>query len=333
MFAITGATGLVGSHLLYLISQKGFEIKAIYRDEAKIEKIKRYFEQFLSFSQAQWQLIDWQKVDIRDYTDLAEAFSSCEAVFHTAAFVSFRKADRKLMKEINTEGTVNVVNACLAEKVPYLVHLSSVSALDNVITSGKITEKFTSGKTSDKLYYGKTKAEAEMEVFRGIAEGLKAAMINPVIILGYSPFKQSSANLFYQIQDGLPVYSPGATDFVSVWDVVEILWKLFENKISGERFIVSGEHWNYKDLLQKIAKELEAHIPKYQIPLVLAKTFAFLSEKISPKTTNLNVESVRAAYEEVFYDNSKIVEKLNYSFRSIEKKIEESARIYNKIKL
>ena len=329
MYAITGATGLVGSHLLYFLAQKDKNVKALYRNKEKINEVKQLFH-LLDKTNADklWQKVKWIKADVRDFMDLTEAFEGVKAVFHTAALVSFRKADKQTLKSINWQGTNNVVNACLDAKVEYLSYISSIAALDGVVVDGKINEELSNSKLKEKLYYGQTKFDAEKEVFRGIVEGLKASIVNPTIILGFSASNQSSASLFHQVNHGMPVYADGSTDFVDVRDVVQILWQLYEKQSSGERFILSGGHLSYKELLSRIAKQLNKPVPKYKIPLSLAKFGAAISEILRPKTSFITVSSVKTAYEHSYYSNNKICEYLNYNFISPADSIEYTANLY-----
>ncbi len=43
MILVTGATGLVGSHLLVQLLQENEEVKALFRSEKQIEKTKNVF--------------------------------------------------------------------------------------------------------------------------------------------------------------------------------------------------------------------------------------------------------------------------------------------------
>lgn len=322
MKIVTGATGLIGSHMVYYLVKKDYKVKALYHTDNKkiaIEKYFNYLDNHFNHSN-----IEWIKTDILDYEHLEEIFQDVKAVFHTAAMVSFRPKDRKMMQEINVQGTANVVNACLANHVDYLAHVSSVAALSNSLKNGKITEDFSNEEAENELYYGKTKKESEQEVFRGVAEGLTAAMINPVIVLGYSPFEDSSAALFHRINKGLSVYSPGSTGFVSVWDVVNILFQLYENKVNNQRFLISAQHLAYKDLFTQIANGLNKKAPSLKVPYPIALSFAYLSEKLKPKTTQLNVESIKSAYKHVKYDNTKLINTLNYKFQDISEIIKET---------
>jgi nucleoside-diphosphate-sugar epimerase len=330
MFAVTGATGLVGSHLLFLICSKGFRAKALYHSPEKIKHVKILFE-LLDHQNAEilWQQIEWIKADVRDYMDLTEAFAGVNAVFHTAALVSFRKADKQSMKQINWKGTNNVVNACLDAKVEYLSFVSSVAALDGVTMDNEITEALSNIKLTEKLYYGQTKFDAEKEVFRGVAEGLMASIVNPAIILGFCAADQSSASLFHAVRKAMPFYSKGSTGFIDVRDVVQIMWQLYENKISGQRYIVSSENMSYKELLSRMALGLGKKAPQISIPLIWAKLGAAALELLFPKSAYISPTSIQSAYTNTCYSNRKIAESLHYKFIPLAKSIEYTAQMFN----
>jgi nucleoside-diphosphate-sugar epimerase len=331
MLAVTGATGLLGSQLLYTLTQKGKQVKALYQTKEKIDAVRQFFELVdKESSNTLWQQITWIKADVRDYMDLTEAFEGVEAVFHTAALVSFRKADKNDMKAINWQGTNNVVNACLEANVAYLCFVSSVASLDGVEVEGKVIEALSNAKLKEKLYYGNTKFDAEKEVFRGIAEGLKASVVNPSIILGYSAANQSSASLFHRVYNGMPIYSKGSTDFVDARDVADICYQLYEKQMNAERFILSNEHLSYKDLLSQMAEQLGKKPPKYVLPLFWAKAFAGLSEFIRPKSTQLTKSNVVSAYEHSYYSNKKVTELLEYKFIPVKESIAYYANLYLK---
>jgi len=330
MFAVTGATGLVGSHLLYLIAQKGFRVKALFHSPEKIKHVKILFK-LLNPENAEtlWLQIDWIKADVRDYMDLTDAFAGVKTVFHTAALVSFRKADKQSMKQINWKGTNNVVNACLDAKVEYLSFVSSVAALDGVTIDNEITEALSNIKLIEKLYYGQTKFDAEKEVFRGVAEGLQACIVNPSIILGFSAANQSSASLFHAIKKTMPFYSKGSTGFIDVRDVVEIMWQLYENKISGQRYIVSAGNLSYKELLEQIAIAFGKKAPQMAIPLFWAKLGAGILELLFPKSAYITPTSIKSAYTHTRYSNRKVTDSLQFKFTHIEESIKHTAQLFN----
>ncbi len=101
-----------------------------------------------------------------------------------------------------------------------------------------------------------------MEVWRGIAEGLEAVIVNPSIIIGANAGFEGSGAIFELVKNGLSFYTDGTTGFVDVQDVAAAMIKLMNrseapaNGESGERFIVSAENYSYKDFFTAVARRL-----------------------------------------------------------------------------
>ena len=69
-----------------------------------------------------------------------------------------------------------------------------------------ITENHYLDATGTDDGYATSKLESEMEVWRGIAEGLKAVIVNPTIILGGNDWNKSSAEIFKTVYKEFPYY-------------------------------------------------------------------------------------------------------------------------------
>ena len=169
MIFVTGASGLVGSHLIKSLLAKDKQVVAFYRQTIP------------SFEGA--EKVNWILGDILDVVSLTKAMQGVTQVYHCAAIVSFAPKDQEKMLIANQEGTANVVNACLEHKIQKLVYVSSVAALGRIRVGTPIDETMNWTSETSNSEYGKTKYLAEMEVWRGMAEGLNVAIVNPVIIL------------------------------------------------------------------------------------------------------------------------------------------------------
>jgi nucleoside-diphosphate-sugar epimerase len=97
-----------------------------------------------------------------------------------------------------------VVNACIAGNVRKLVHVSSVSALGRKRDGITVTEDAKWSEDNNLSNYGKSKYLAEVEIWRGISEGLNAVMVNPTIILGVGDWNDSSASTFKNAYQEFP---------------------------------------------------------------------------------------------------------------------------------
>ena len=141
MILVTGGTGLVGCHLLYLLLNNNKKVIALKRKNSNLENVKKLFSSYSSNHKELFDNINWVDGDINDLESLSTAFKNVNEVFHCAAFVSFDKKDLKSMQKINVEGTANIINCALDFKIKKLCYVSTIAAI------GLSTSKFTDENT------------------------------------------------------------------------------------------------------------------------------------------------------------------------------------------
>ena len=76
MILVTGGTGLLGAHLLYKLAAQGKRVRAIYRDAAKFETVKKVFSYYTETLDVLFDRIEWVEADITDVPALDVAFKS-----------------------------------------------------------------------------------------------------------------------------------------------------------------------------------------------------------------------------------------------------------------
>ncbi|RTL58386.1 MAG: NAD-dependent epimerase/dehydratase family protein [Sphingobacteriales bacterium] len=321
MILVTGGTGLVGSELLRQLIAQGKSVKAIYRNNISAH-----------LTEEENKKVNWVKADINDVLSLEDAMQDVEQVYHCAAVVSFNPKKKQELFHTNVEGTANVVNACLTNGVKKLVHVSSVSALGRIRKGETITEQTQWSEETNNSAYGKSKYYAELEVFRGIAEGLKAIVVNPTIILGPANWNDGSSALFKKAYDEFPWYTHGVTGFVDVRDVATAMIRLMESEISGEKFILSAENRSYKEMLSMAAEGFGKKPPQREAKKWMGELIWRLDKLKSMFTGSnplLTKETNRTARAKVYFDNSKILKALPaFQFRKMEDTIRETCAIY-----
>lgn len=255
-----------------------------------------------------------------------------DAVIHSAARVAFRKKEHAAMLHTNIEGTANMVNAALLKKVPRFVHISSVASLGRTTQGEEVTEKKNWEDNDSNSVYALSKYHSEMEVWRGIGEGLDAVILNPSTILGYGDWHQTSCALFKNTWDEFPWYTNGINGFVDVKDVARAAVLLMESGISNERFIVNGENWSFKQLFDTMADAFGKKRPaKEATPLLSA--IAWRMEKLKSLFTGkeplLTRETARIANTSTYFNNSKIRKALpGFSFTPLTDCIREACANY-----
>ena len=183
MILVTGATGFIGSNLLYKLAKYNVNnIVATYRYKSNKDKISALFRSKFPDGNLGFDRIIWRKAELRDFPSLIEAFSGISKVYHCAAFISFAFSDRQKLYEINQKGTAYIVDLCLKNKIEKLVYVSSVASLGSEDNETLVDENTAWDNNIDKTPYSYSKYGAEMEVWRGSQEGLNVAIVNPGIV-------------------------------------------------------------------------------------------------------------------------------------------------------
>ena len=318
---VTGAAGLLGVYLIRELLKTNEPVIAIYRSKIP--------PQLSHEEQAQ---VTWIQGDILDVLFLAEVMEDCDKVYHCAGLVSFSPKRVKDLFKINVDGTANVVNACLAAGVSKLIHVSSVASLGRKRNGQTVTEIVKWDDNANPSVYGKTKYLGELEVWRGIAEGLNAVIVNPVIILGKGDWHSGSGATFKNAYNEFPWYTEGSSGFVDGEDVAKAMVMLMDSEITAERFILSAENWTYRGLFTAMAKGFGKKPPSRKVTALLA-ALVWRLEAIKGWITGqdplLTKETAETAQQTVKFDNTKILNALpGFSFKPLQQTIEESCSYY-----
>lgn len=331
MILVTGSTGLVGSHLIYDLLRKGYEVKALVRKSSNTDKILQVFKLYSDEAETLFNQIEWVKGDVTDITTLSDALEGVEQVYHTAALVSFNPKDKKEIYRVNVDGTANLVNLCLELNIKKLCFVSSIAALGSSEDGTPITEEVAWKPSKNMSAYSISKFKAEMEVWRGITEGLNAVIVNPSVILGPGSWETSSASVFPIIDKGLSYYTLGTTGFVDVKDVTRAMILLMEQNIVNERFILSSENLTYKAFFELVANALEVEPPTtYLSPMIsgLAWRLEWLRSAVLFDTPRISRNSMAIAHKQLAYSSAKVESQLNLNLKKVDIVIKELANYY-----
>ncbi len=296
MILVTGAAGMLGSSLIQELLANQQSVKALYRSAKP--------------TQHSQNKVVWIQGDILDVSRLEEVMQGVTQVYHCAAIVSFSHDDAEELYKTNVEGTANVVNAALNAGVKKLLHISSVAALGKAKTGEAVSESSQWTEDKNSSVYGKTKHLAEMEVWRGVGEGLDAVVINPGIILGSGDWNEGSSRLFKTAYDEFPWFTEGVTGFVDVLDVAKAAILLMNNETAAERFIINADNIPYHELFNLMAdgfgkKRAFRKVSPFMASLIWRtermRHFFFGSRPFLTKETAANAQTKR------YFDNTKLL--------------------------
>ncbi len=327
---ITGATGLIGSHLVRHYQGAGWPVVVFKRPNSSYGLLTDIAHE-----------LTWAEGDVLDVPSLEAAIQPGFDVIHAAALVSFSPKDRPDMERINVEGTANVVNACLKNGVRKLGFISSVAALGRptIRTASNnsliINESQKWEDSPENSFYAQTKYRAELEVWRGVAEGLAAEIVCPSIVLGVGDASRSSSQLIQYAADEKRFYPAGLCNYVDVLDVTDALITLMRRPVSNgastHRYILNGGTISYRTLLSSIATALGKRPPSIRVSPVLAQ-LAWPVEAVrawltgsSPLVTR---ETARSASGQFEFDGQKITQAIDFQYRLLTDTVGRVAEAY-----
>jgi dihydroflavonol-4-reductase len=325
MVLVTGGTGFLGSYIIKELVEKGHRVRAIRRST----KLPFYISREIL------DKVEWVEGDVLDVVALQDAMEGVNTVIHSAAIVSFVKKHRKKMYRVNVDGTANVVNMALEKNVSKLIHISSVAALGRTAGGGQVNEEKKWEESKVNTHYARSKYKAELEVWRGISEGLNAVILNPSTILGYGDWNNGSCAIFKNIYEEFSWYSPGINGFVDVEDVAKLVLLIMESNINEERFIVNGDSWTFKKLMDTVAARFGKKPPtKQTTPFLMAIAWRMERFKtmFSDRIPLLTKESARVAQSKTFFESDKLLKALpGFSFTPLEETIKKACEKYESL--
>lgn len=331
MILVTGGTGLVGAYLLYKLSQTENNIRATFRTQSKIKKTKHVFSYFTDDVDSLFDKIEWVEADLLDMPNLTAAFKDILKVYHCAALVSFDPNDYYKLRRTNIEGTANIVNLCLTNKIDKLCYVSSIATLGKPTDNNTITESTYWNPEDDNSVYAITKYGAEIEVWRGSQEGLNTVIVNPGIILGGGFWKMGSGSLFRRVHKGMEFYTNGILGYVDVDDVVRGMIKLMESSIKNERYIMVAKNWSFKKFVDNVAENLNVNPPRKEAKpwqLQIAWRLDWLNYFFYRKYRKLTKQMAKRVFTDSHYSSDKIKEDLQFEFKPIEQSIALACQFY-----
>src|SRR6056297_297820 len=319
MVLVTGGTGFIGAHLLYHLAKNNIKVKAIRRSHSNLGYVRKVFRSYGDEAEANelFNQIEWIEADITDYRQLEETGLIPEIIYHCAGFVSFDPSEKQKIFKVNIDGTANILNYALEKGVKKVGYMSSVAALDSVRKGDLITENHFGDVPQRFSEYAESKFKAELEVWRGIEEGLNAVIINPSVVIGPVMPEGSIGSVIKMLEKGLKYYPTGKTGFTDVRDVVSVLLQLMKKEHFNERFIINEGNYAYKELVQKLAEILKVKAPYKPLPGFLT-SFAWKWERVLQRLFGKKPSVTKTIHQsltnQVLFSGDKVRQVLDYDF-------------------
>ena len=294
---MTGACGFVGSHVLDLLIEKGFEVRATDLESADHSYIERVGVEFVP-------------ADLTRKATLPSVLQEVDYVFHTASVFDYSSSWNHLHK-VNVEGTRNLCELALDTNPKIIVHWSSgaIYGLSKEFPTKEISPIEPSNN------YEKSKWMQEQAVLEFHKKyGLPVTILRPASIYGPRS-KYGAAIPIFLLARGKLRAIPGSGEtrgaFVHVKDVAEsALFLATKKKAVGESYnIADDSHYTTEELLQYAAEHLDVKIVKSHIRASMIKIMAWWFEwkaKLKSEKPLIERDAVEYLFHDYWLDNSKI---------------------------
>ncbi len=323
MDLVTGGTGIVGAHVLDALLTEGRSVRALLRKGSDVSIVKRILEHYHPDGAERFHRIQWIEGDLFDVDALREAMQDVEHVYHCAAMVSFDPRDARELLRTNVEGTASVVDAALDSGVKRLCHVSSTATIGGGLDGGIGDEAKPFVQDKNSSGYAISKADAELEVHRGIAEGLDAVMVNPCVVFGPGQHGRSTMTMIDRVRKGSRFFPGGTNAVVDARDVATAMTRLITEGGIGERYLLIGEEISYERLFTLIAQSAGMPAPSVKLPS-WALELGWRAEGMRTLFGGrpfITRNTARTASRVRLYDGSKAERLLGMRFRSAEEAI------------
>jgi dihydroflavonol-4-reductase len=317
MWLVTGATGHIGNVLVRKLIERGEKVRALVLPGERRDSI-------LGLE------VETVEGDVLDKESLFRSMHKVKGVFHLAGMISIMPGKNTLVRQINVEGTKNILQIAEEVEVGKFIYTSSIHAIKRV-EDGIIDETLPYDPENPFGAYDRAKAEATLEVQQAAQAGLEAVIVCPTGVIGPYDFRGSlMGDVIREAAISKPtLYVDGAYDFVDVRDVADGLIAAAEKGRKGESYILSGQKISVRYLLETVREITGRHFFQMKIPFDLAKFAAIFTPlyyshaRISPKFTPYSLEVLRSNSN---ISHAKATRELDYRPRPLYDSIRDSIK-------
>lgn len=299
---VTGPCGLLGNNIVRELLNRNYYVRAFVHqlevrslDNLGIEKIHG---------------------DILVEEDVIEAAEGMDFVIHAAANTSIWPYRSKITRQVNIEGTKNILKAIKHHQINRLVSIGSATSFGSgtLKNPGNEQSSFTASKFG--LDYIDSKHEAQNLILNAVQnEGLKAVILNPTFMLGAYDTKPSSGELLLALYNGkIPGYTSGGRNYVHVQDVAVAACNALTKGQIGECYIMANQNMSYKDFNELVAAELNIKAPRIFVPKPFILLYGLITEGIARlfnKTPAISLAIARISLTTNYYTSTKAIKELD----------------------
>lgn len=249
---LTGATGLLGNHLARALLGDGRAVRALVRSPEKARTLLPRECEIVAG-------------DVLDPQSLRRGLEGCDVVYHAAGLPEQWLPDDDRFRQVNVEGTRNLVEAALEADVRRFVHASTID-----VFAWRPGVPFDESRIDDQpkpTAYERSKQEADRLVTAALDRGLPAVFLHPSAIYGPGPAGSPGLNDLLRdlLRGAIPMLLPGGMPVVFGSDVARGHILAEQRATVGARYILSESYWT----LAEIARAVHDLRPSVEVPRMM----------------------------------------------------------------
>jgi nucleoside-diphosphate-sugar epimerase len=301
---VTGATGLVGSHLVERLLERGRQVRALVRPQSRIDFLQERGAEIVPG-------------DLADPASLIRALAGVEIVYHCAARPPLGGTARQFFRD-NVAGTENLLQAARYAGAARFIHVSTVDVYGYGHHDGTNEQ---APLRADGLYSW-SKIEAERVVMQCYEQhGLPVSILRPCLIYGPRDRNLLPTVIRLISHKHAPLICGGRVllDLVYAGDVAEALYEASVNpEAVGQVYnITDGARRTLLEVIQILSRSMGC-TPRYlRVPYSLAYGAAWVVSGLSSwlKFSTLPVlrwEVIKAMGHHRHFNIAKAREELGY---------------------
>ncbi len=301
---VTGANGLLGSHVVRELLKKDFAVRVLVRENSDLRAIMDLN-------------IEYYIGQVTSENDVNEAVKGCVYVVHAAARTAQTPSDLKAFEKPNIQSTKYVIGACKELNVKRLVFVSSANCFGNGTLENTGTEKSPFLPWLKNSGYAYSKYLSQKLVLKEVNAGLDAVVVNPTFILGENDYKPSSGRIFrHVVNKRFVFYPPGGKNFVDAGMAARGIVSAMKKGKVGECYLLAGENHSYHNffkLVKRIINQKALFIPIPKWVLLTAGYCGSLVEKVFKKSPQLTYTNARMLCLSNYFSANKACNELDFS--------------------
>jgi dihydroflavonol-4-reductase len=302
---VTGGTGFVGSHVVCVLRDAGFAVRALVRWQSG--GVRR--NPLPDGIEPCWG-------DLRDPEAVRRAVRGCDAVFHVAADYRLWASDPSELRRTNVEGTSALLTEALRQGVERVVYTSTVAAVGIPADGTPGTETSPVAMAQLVGAYKQSKYAAEQEALRLAQAGLPVVIVNPSTPVGPGDVKPTPTGkiILDFLRGRMPAYVDTGLNLIAVEDVARGHLLAYQKGRVGERYILGNRNMTLREILTTLAAITGRRAPRWRLPYHLALGIAYADEwfvgRVLGRVPDVPVDAVHMARRHMYFDATKAVREL-----------------------